>query len=242
MEGFSYRLQPLALVMISAIFFIGFLAPLTDSVMRDLEVPDDLKIPASSLMWNKTLPALITLCGAIAFLMSTGKENPLWYLGIPLCVASAITVLDPFVGAMIVISGPSPPILHPGNLWYFLSQAAFFLLPACAALFFWSQRALGRWVTVLAGIALVMALNSVIALFFVFFPWLVSAGILPPPQPVYIEGHQVKSDGEGIVFLGLHYFIGMPVIGICFLALAAYYWYTTRMAFPSPPLTPEPQP
>jgi hypothetical protein len=238
----TMRTNPLALAVMSALFFCIPITSLTGTVLRSLAIPLDVQAALMPVMDNFSLLGFISLCGGIAFLMSTREENPSWYLGIPLCLAFAIIALSPVVSGILVIRGMNPPIYDPGILWILMSQAAFFLLPPCAALFFWSRKDQGRWVPVLTGIALVVTLGSLAALYFAFFPYLVSAGLIPPPQPHYIDGQLVKTDGEGLLFLFFHYMVGMPVLGICFLALAAYYWYTARKAFPAPPLVPEAQP
>ena len=220
------RTSHLALIAImSAVFFCGCL--------------QDIMYPALASLVNATgseffysladpwFPACISLCGGVAFLVGTRKINPSWYLGIPLCTAFAITAISPLVDGILVIHDLSPPIYHPGILWTLLSQAAFFLLPLCAALFFWSQRPLERYSIVLAGVTLLMTLGSLAALYFSFFPYLVSAGLVPPPQPHYVDGHPVKTHGEGLLFLFFHFMVGLPVAGLCFLALAVLCWYSS---------------
>jgi len=234
------RIIPLALVLMAFLFFFPAIAPFTDGVLRDLGVPPAMSIPVSSAIWNHYLLGLISLCGGIAFLLWTRGENPAWYLGIPLVLAFAIIVVAPFAGALFVIHDPSPPLYHPGVVLSLLAGYGLFLLPPCAALFFWSQKRLGRWVPVMTGIALIITLNALIFTFYLFSPYLVAAGFLPPAEPRYIDGHLVKmADGEGILFLFLHYTIGLPLLGICFLVLAALSWRAGRMAGEVPGTVPE---
>jgi hypothetical protein len=236
------KVIPLALVMMSVLFFCDIIAPLTDQMPRDLGASFDISMILSSVIGNHTLPGLISLCGGIAFLLSTRVENPSWCLGIPLVVAYAIIVLSPFVAGLIVISDPNPPFWHPGVVLSLLSgYGTVFLLPPCAALFFWSQRRMGRGVPVMTGIALVITLIAMIFTFYLLSPYLVAAGFLPPAQPHYIDGQPVKmADGEGVLFLILASMFGLPVIGICFLALAVLSWFTAGMVVPAP--APEAQP
>jgi len=227
--------KSLALVAMTPLFFFAALGPFIDQMLWDLGDPFSMRILLSSVMWNISLIGLIALCGGFVFLNSTRKENSLWYLGIPLVVAYAIIAVSPVVAGFFVISDPSPPLYHPGVILSLLgAYGTVFLLPPCAALFFWSQRQQGRWVAVMAGIALLITLNSLVLTFYIFSPYLVSAGLLPPPQPHYIDGQMVKTDGEGILFLFVHLLIGLPVIGICILALAGHIWYTPRKAAPAP--------
>lgn len=229
---------PLALVAMSLSFFTAAIAPYTDTVLRSLGVPSSVMIPLSSMMWNFTLLSVIALCGGIVFLAGTRTENSSWYLGIPLVAACALIAVSPFLLQIFVISDPSPPLYHPGVLCSLVaSYGTLFLLPPCAALFFWSQRRTGRWAPVMAGIALVVTLNSLILMFYVLSPYLVSAGLLPPAQP-HIEGQPVMADGEGIVFLLLGYMIGLPVIGICMLVLAVCRWRDARHPTDPPRLSP----
>jgi hypothetical protein len=107
-----------------------------------------------------------------------------------------------------------------------------FLLPPCAALFFWSQSQLGKWRIVPVAIALILTLNAMAFFFSFFSSYLVAAGVLSPPPPVVVDGYRVKTDGEGLVFLFFHLIIGLPVLGACFLALAAFTCYADRMAVP----------
>ncbi|MDD1686107.1 hypothetical protein [Methanoregula sp.] len=224
----------LALVAMSLLFFFSAIAPFVDGVLRGLGAPSSLTIPVSSVMWSPTLLALISLCGGIVFLVWTRGENPSWHLGVPLVVAYAIIACAPVAGGLFIIHDMNPPIYHPGVVCSLLSAYGTVLLPPCAALFFWSQRRAGWWAPVMTGIALAITLNALVLTFFVFSPYLVAAGLLPPAQPQYIDGQLVKSDGEGLLFLILHYTIGLPVLGICFLALAAHSWYTAHRAVPSP--------
>lgn len=225
----------LALVAMTPLFFFAALGPFIDQMLWDFGDPFNMRIPLSSVMWNISLLGLIALCGGIAFLTSTRKENPSWYLGIPLVVAFVVIAVSPVAAGLFVISDPSPPLFHTGVIISLLaSYGTVFLLPPCAALFFWSQRRQGWWVAVMAGIALLITLNSLVLTFSILSPYLVSAGLIPPPQPQYINGQLVKTDGEGLLFLFVHFMIGLPVIGICILALAGSTWYTTMKAAPAP--------
>jgi len=222
---------PLALVAMSLLFFFPAIAPFGDSVMRILGAPSGVTIFVSSMMWSPTLLGLISLCGGIAFLVWTRDENPSWHLGIPLVVAYAGIVVAPVAGGFFVIHDMTPPLYHPGVVCTILAAYGTVLLPPCAALFFWSQRRAGWWAPVMTGVALVITLNALVLMFYVLSPYLIAAGLLPPAQPQYIDGHLVKmADGEGILYLLLHYMIGLPVLGLCFLALAGYSWYTVRRA------------
>jgi hypothetical protein len=166
--------------------------------------------------------AFVSLCGGIAFLLVARNENPSWYLGIPLCTMFAITAVSPLVEGILVIHDPSPPIYHPGVLWILMSQAAVCLIPPCAALFFWSQRALGRWVPLLAALALLITISSAAMLYAEVSPWLVSRGYLPPEPPTMVDGQVVRMENDGPLILYLGF--GLPIIGICFLILAAATW------------------
>jgi len=220
---------PLALVAMSLLFFFPAIAPPVDSVLRGLGAPSDVTIFVSSMMWSPTLLGLISLCGGIAFLVWTRGENPSWQLGIPLVVAYAIIVLSPVAVGFFVIHDMTPPLYHPGVVCTILAAYGTVLLPPGAALFFWSQRRAGWWAPMMTGAALVITLNALVLTFFVLSPYLIAAGLLPPAQPQYIDGHLVKmADGEGILYLLLHYMIGLPVLGICILALAAHTSYTAR--------------
>lgn len=219
---------PLALVAMSLLFFFPAIAPLTDRVLRALGAPSGVTIILSSMMWSTIPLGLVSLCGGIAFLVWTREENPSWHLGIPLVVAYAVIVVAPVAEGFFVIHDMTPPLYHPGVVCSLLAAYGTVLLPPCAALFFWSQRRAGRWAPVMTGIALAVTLNALILTFFVLSPCLVTAGLLPLAQPQYIDGQLVKSDGEGLLFLLLHYMIGLPVIGLCFLGLAGLFWYKGR--------------
>jgi hypothetical protein len=174
--------------------------------------------------------AFISLCGGVAFLLSTRNENPSWCLGIPLCLMFAITAVSPLVSGILVIHDPSPPIWHPGILWILLSQAAVCLVPPCAALFFWSQRVLGSWVPVLAALALLVTISSVAMLYAEFSLWLVSAGLISPEPPAMVDGQLVKVENDGPLILYLGF--GLPIIGIFFLILAAASWVISKGTVP----------
>jgi len=228
---------PLALVAMSLVFFAIALTPFLEIVLRAAGTPSGAMVLLSSLLWNNTLFCVLGLCGGVVVLLATHKENPAWYLGIPLVAAYALIAVAPFLGQIFVVHDPSPPLYHPGILIMFIaSYGVLFLLPPCATLFFWSQRRPGKVTLAMTGVALVVTLNSLILMFYVLSPYLISAGILPPAQP-HIEGQPVMADGEGIVFLFLGYVIGLPVLGICILVLAVLRWRDTRRT-PAPPLSP----
>jgi hypothetical protein len=222
------RTKHLSLVAMSVFCFYALLLPVWDPV------PGFLVNTTGLEQWyflaDPSFFACISLCGGIAFLLVTRNENPSWHLGIPLCIMFAITTVSPLVSAILVIHDPSPPIYHPGVLWILLSQAAVCLIPPCAAVFFWSQRALGRWVPVLAALALLITICSAAMLFAEFSPWLVSAGLIPPEPPTMVDGHVVKSENDGALIL--YFMFGLPILGICFLILAAATWFTSKGAVP----------
>ena len=222
----------LALVVMSAVFFSVPLISVLDTVQVYLVMTTGLELPLAFMLGDFSFTAFISLCGGVAFLLSTRTENPSWSLGIPLCLAFAITVVSSLVSGLLVITGLNPPIYEPGVVWILLSQTVFCLLPPCAALFFWSQKWLGRWVPVLAGTALVITLCSVATLYFEFSPYLVSAGLIMPGPP------HVENDG----FLLLYLMFGLPSIGILFLALAAVCWYVSGRTTPGNFPCPEAQP
>jgi hypothetical protein len=171
--------------------------------------------------------AFIALCGGIVFLVSTQKENPAWYLGIPLVFVFAFIAFSPAFFELFPLRDPRPAFYNPLHVMSLVSAYGSFFLPPGVALFFWSQRQLGKWRILPVVIALILTLNA-IAFFISFFSaYLVAAGLLSPPPPVFIDGHPVKTDGEGLLFLFIHLIIGLPVLGVCILALAVFTWYTS---------------
>ena len=220
------RTSHLSLVAMSAFCFFVVLLPLLYPV---LAFPANITgLEPLYFLADSSFFAGISLCGGIAFLLATRNENPSWYLGIPLCIMFAITAVSPLVAGILVIHDLSPPIYHPGVLWILLSQAAVCLIPPCAALFFWSQRALGRWVPVLAAIALLITISSAAMLYAEFSPWLVSAGLIPPEPPTMVDGQVVRMENDGPLILYLGF--GLPIIGIFFLILAAATWFASKGA------------
>lgn len=228
------RTSHLSLIAMSAFCFYALLLPVWDLVPGFLVNTTGLE----QLYWltDSSFFACISLCGGIAFLLGTRNENPSWYLGIPLCTMFAITAVSPLVSGILVISDPTPPIYHPGVLWILLSQAAVCFIPPCAALFFWSQRALGRWVPVLAALALLITLSSAAMLWAETAPYLVSAGLIPPEQPTIVDGQVVKVENDGAFILYLMF--GLPILGISLLILAAAKWFASRGAVPEIPRDP----
>lgn len=222
-------LQALALTAMTPLLFCAAIGPFIDQLLWNLGDPLSMRIPLSIVMWNNTLLAIIGLCGGIAFLAATREGNPSWYLGIPLIASYAIIAVSPLAAGFFVINDPSPPLYHPGVILSLLiSYGTVFLLPPCAALFFWSQRAFSRWAEFMSVLSLLITLNSLVLTFYLFSPYLVSAGLLSPTQPQFIDGHPVKTDGEGLLFLFIHYMIGLPLLGICFLVLAVLNWCAAR--------------
>jgi hypothetical protein len=234
-SGRSMRTRYLSLIAISAYCFYAILLPVLYPVLAfpaNITGLEQLYFLTDPSFW-----AFISLCGGIAFLLATKNENSSWYLGIPLCIMFAITAVSPLVSAILVIHDPSPPIYHPGVLWILLSQAAVCLIPPCAALFFWSQRALGRWVPVLAALALLITISSAAMLYAEFSPWLVSAGLIPQEPPTMVDGQLVRMENDGALILYLLF--GLPIIGILFLVLAGMSWLAARRGFPASSPIPE---
>jgi ribose/xylose/arabinose/galactoside ABC-type transport system permease subunit len=218
------RTSHLSLIAMSALFFCLPLLTILNMVQGFIISITGLEF--ISYMGDFSVPAFISLCGGVAFLLSTREENPRWHLGIPLIIMFAIIAVSPLVEGNLVIRGMNPPIYDPGVLWTLLSQLAFGLLPPCAAFFFWSQKGLGKWRSVFIGIALVITLCSAAMLWAEFSPYLVSAGLIPPEQPYTVNGQPVRSENDG--FLILNIMFGLPIIGILFLVLAAATWFATR--------------
>lgn len=223
------RKNALALVAISLPFFMMPLAMFIMMILYVLYSIIPIAIDPVALM------GFIALCGGIVFLGSTRDENPLWYLGIPLVVVFGIITINPILSGVLIIHDPSPPIWHPGVLWSLIASAGvIFFLPIGTALFIWSLRQRVRWAPWITGIALLVALNAAVLTFYALSPYLVSAGLILPPKPVYIDGHIAKSDGEGLLFMFVHFVIGLPVLGICILVLAAVFYRASQEAVPAP--------
>lgn len=228
------RTQYLSLVAMSVFCFSAILFPVWDQVPGFLVNTTGLE--QLYCLADTSFFAVVSLCGGIAFLLATKNENPSWHLGIPLCIMFALIAVSPLVSGILVISDPEPPIYHPGILWILLSEAAVCLIPPGAALFFWSQRAPGKLVPVLSGIALAVTLFSLGMLWAEISPYLVSAGLLPPAPPELVNGLPVRSENDGFLILTLMF--GLPLIGILFLLLAGMSWYTSLRAVPEPPRSP----
>jgi|WetSurMetagenome_2_1015567.scaffolds.fasta_scaffold248271_3 hypothetical protein len=224
------RTNHLSLIAMSALFFSLILLTVLHEVLRFLVNTTGLDF-LNSLndflysLGNFSLPAFISLCGGIVFLAGTRKENPSWYLGIPLCMAFAVMAISPALQGFLVIHSPTPATLEPGRLWFYADKAAFSFLPLCAALFFWSQKQLGRAIPLVIGMMLVISLSSIGSLVHDFFPAVIPAGLHPP-------------HADMTLFLAIYLLIGLPLIGILFLALAAISRYTSVR--PAPPESPLP--
>jgi hypothetical protein len=225
------RSSPLSLIAISAYCFYALLLPLWGAVPGNLVSVTGFE----PLYWLDYPPfwAFIALCGGIIFLVCTRKENPAWYLGIPLVAVLAFIAFSPVFFELFPLRDPSPAFYDPLHIMALVSAYGSFLLPPCIALFFWSQSGLGKWRAVIVAIALIFTLNAMAFFFSFFSSYLVAYGLLSPSPPVFIDGHPVKSDGEGLLFLFIHLIIGLPVLGVCFLALAVITWNASRMAVPA---------
>jgi hypothetical protein len=225
------RTSHLSLIAISAFCFYALLLPLWGPVPGNLVTITGIK----QLYWldYPSFWAFIALCGGVAFLGSTRKENPSWYLGIPLVAVFAFIAFSPAFFEIFPLRDPSPAFYNPLHIMALVSAYGSFLLPPCVALFFWSQRQLGKWRIVMVVIALILTLNAMAFFFSFLSSYLVAAGLLSPPPPVFVDGHLVKTDGEGLLFLFIHLIIGLPVLGVCLLALAVFTWYANRKAVPA---------
>jgi hypothetical protein len=219
----------LSLIAMSAYCFYALLLPFWGPVPGIL-----VTVTGFELFYSLTDPSLlafIALCGGIAFLLSSRKENPAWYLGIPLVAGFAFIAFSPAFFTLFPLRDPHPAFYNPLHLMALVSAYGSFFLPPCIALFFWSQVQPGKERTVLVVIALVVTLNAFAFLLSFFSSYLVAAGVLSPPP--YIDGHLVKTDGEGLLFLFIHLMIGLPVLGVCFLALAVCTRNAGRTAIPA---------
>jgi hypothetical protein len=220
------RTRYLSLIAMSVFCFYALLLPYwgrIPGILVTVTGLEQLYLLDSPPFW-----AFIALCGGIAFLLSTWKENPEWYLGIPLVAAFAFIAFSPVFFEIFPLRDPSPAFYNPLHIMSLVSAYGSFLLPPCVALFFWSQRQLGKWRIVTVVIALILTLNAMAFFFSFFSSYLVAAGLLSPPPPVLIDGHPVKTDGEGLLYLFIHLIIGLPILGICFLILAAATWSASR--------------
>jgi hypothetical protein len=232
------RTSHLSLIAMSAFCFYALLLPILYPVLAFPATITGLE--PLYFLDDSSFFACISLFGGIVFLLATRNENPSWYLGIPLCIMFAITAVSPLVSGILVISDPTPPLYHPGVLWILLSQAAVCLIPPCAALFFWSQRALGWWVPVLAALAFLITFSSAAMLYAEVSPWLVSRGYLPQEPPTMVDGQVVRMENDGPLILYLGF--GLPLIGIFFLLLAAATWSASRGQKPGASASPGVQP
>jgi hypothetical protein len=230
---------PVVLVAMSLLFFHIVIAQLTGDVLRYLGTSQEISILLSSAIYDNSLLALVAFCGGIVFLAATRHDNPSWYLGVPLILGFAFIAFSPAFFTVFPLRDPSPLFYDPLYVMALASGYGSFFLPPCAALFFWSQMQPGRWRTLLVAIALIISLNALAFLLVFFNNYLVASGLLPAPQPEYVDGHTVKGDGVGLLFLFIHLMIGMPVLGTCFVALAALTWHTGRQAAAFPIPSPE---
>lgn len=220
------RTRHLSLIAMSAFCFYAPLLPLWGAVPGNLATVTGFE--QFSWLDYPSFWAFIALCGGIAFLVRTQKENPAWYMGIPLIFVFAFIAFSPAFFEIFPLRDPNPVFYNPLHIMALVSAYGSFLLPPCVALFFWSQRQSGKWRIIPVVIALILTLNAMAFFISFFSSYLVAYGLLSPPPPVLIDGHPVKSDGEGLLFLFIHLIIGLPVLGVCFLALAAFTWYSSR--------------
>jgi hypothetical protein len=135
---------------------------------------------------------LISFCGCVSFLILTRKHSRLWYFGIPLGITLAV-------------------ILIPTDISHNLSigLVAIFLLGPCSALFFYSEKRMNNGSMGLVIIAIIASILSAAFLYSMIFP------------PQYAPGSKtgVGPDATELYFW-VYYMLGLPVIGVLFLAHA----------------------
>lgn len=103
------RTSHLSLIAMSAFCFYALLLPLLGPVPGNLVTITGFK----QLYWldYPSFWAFITLCGGVAFLGSTRKENPSWYLGIPLVAVFAFIAFSPAFFEIFSLTRSKPCIL-----------------------------------------------------------------------------------------------------------------------------------
>ena len=186
----------IALALISAVFLM-FWFPFVGYVLRPS--PDIIE-----------LLSIISFLGSVLFLLEARKVLPRWHLAVPLCVSLAALVV---VNFFIIFSGKGF-LKDPINSAEKLMITLMMLLPLFSAFVFLSllrhPDSMNAYASVSYGINI---LSLVISCVLSFITMLFLGDIL----------RYMSATSESLVFVGIYWLFGMPIIGIFFLLSALTY-------------------
>jgi hypothetical protein len=185
----------ISLVCISAYFF-WMLIIIVSSVIFYANVQFRLLLISQIL-------SIVSLFGSLLFLIEIREKSNRWYLGIPFFVAILVLSVS---NLLIYFNGKyvfSDPISTLDTIWFASSMA----LAPCAALLLYSMPK-----NQLTNHYMPLTTSIMVGIFAIVFLLLVLREILS------------YSSMEGsIALVLLYYYIGMPIIGICFWAIVLRY-------------------
>lgn len=186
----------IALALISAVFLM-FWFPFMGYVLRPS--PDFIE-----------LLSIISFLGSVLFLLEARKVLPRWYLAVPLCISLAVLVIVNF----LIISSGKEFLKDPISSAEKLMIAFMMLLPLFSALVFLSllrhSDSMNAYASVSYGINILsLAISCVLSFITILF----LGDILK----------YMSATSESLVFVGIYWLFGTPIIGICFLLSAITY-------------------
>jgi hypothetical protein len=155
------------------------------------------------------LLSIVSFLGSVLFLLEARKLLLRWYLAIPLCISLAVLVV---VNFLIIFSGKGflkDPISSAEKLMIALMM----LMPLFSALVFLALLKYPDSTNVYIEAAYGINIFS-----------LGISCVLSSITMLFIKGiPHLTYSSESLVFVGIYWLFGMPIIGICFLLSALTY-------------------
>jgi hypothetical protein len=145
------------------------------------------------------LTGAVTLIGSVLLLSEVSRKNRKFYLAVPFCIDTLVIVA---AGAMVFLTG-KPFLSDPVSMAETISIVALALLALCSAMWFYSLPEKGTVTRISIALSLLIGVFSV----FVIILTLRDFSIRPTIHAM-------------LGLLWLYWLIGMPAIGMCFIASA----------------------
>ena len=154
---------------------------------------------SSIFVISLVLTGAMTFFGSILYLLGISHKNRKFYLAVPFCIDALVIVI---AGSMAIFYGESF-LSDPVNIIDTAAIVALALLAPCSAALFYSLPEHGRVTRISIALSLLISVLAILSIVFTLRDLTIRPTI-----------HAVLG------LLGLYWMIGMPLIGICFIANA----------------------
>jgi len=149
------------------------------------------------------LLSVVSLFGSLLFISEMKSKSNRWYLGIPLC----IVVLPILITSFLSFFSGKPFLSDPLSITEMIWITSLTMLAPCAILFFLSFPGNLREIN-----SIPIVLSVIISIFDILFFYFALHDFIIRPT-LHAAG----------ALLGFYWSIGMPIIGICLVAIAVRY-------------------